>query len=88
MEYYTVYAETNFSTTLHNLFRVLLNFEIIKNENYYFKQNNRELGPQTGTVRRSKIMWAILARSQLSCLIMREEECAFPKPPLFEDSLP
>ena len=33
-------------------------------------------------------MWAILAETQVSCLIMREEECAFPKPPLFVDPLP
>ena len=32
---------------------------------------------------------SILAGSQFSCLIMREDEgCAFPKPPLFVDSLP
>ena len=68
---------------LHNLFWLLLNFKIMKNQNYYFEQNNREFGSQTLTVRRSKIMWAILGGSQFSCLIMREEQCSFSKTPLF-----
>ena len=88
LDWFTVLCRNKFSITLNNLFWVLLNFEIIKDQNSYFEQNNRELGPQTGTDRRSTIIWTIHVGSQFLCLIMRGEECAFTKPPLFVDSMP